>query len=80
MPLADGGCHQGSLRRSGLALAMWAARRYTGLTLKDIRAALDGFDYAAVSMAVRSLESRADEALAAQQQTLRKLLNVEMSP
>ena len=38
---------------------MRAARRYTGLTLKDIGAALDGFNYAAVSMAVRRLESRA---------------------
>ena len=43
----------------GLALAMWAARRHTGLTLKDIGAALDGFDCAAVAMAVRRLESRA---------------------
>jgi len=66
----------------GLALAMWAARGFTGLTLKDIGAALGGLDYAAVSVAVRRLESRAraDEALAAQQQTLRQLLNVEMSP
>jgi len=38
---------------------MWAARRCAGLTLKDIGAALDGFNYAAVSMAVRRLESRA---------------------
>ena len=38
----------------GLALAMWAARRYTGLTLKDIGAALDGFDYAAVAICPKS--------------------------
>ena len=49
-----------SLSRSQkMALAMWAARHCTGLTLKDIGAALDGFDYAAVAMAVRRLESRA---------------------
>ncbi len=47
-------------RRGGVgrALTMWAARRYAGLTLREIGAALGGLAYAAVSMAVRRLEKK----------------------
>jgi chromosomal replication initiation ATPase DnaA len=61
---------------------MWAARRHTGLTLREIGAALGGVDYAAVSVAVKRLEARAkrDRPLAALQRQVAELLNVEMSP
>jgi len=54
----------------GAALVMWVARRHTGLTLRQIGAALGGIDYAAVSMAVQRLETRArhDRAVANLQQ------------
>jgi len=65
-----------------VGLVMWAARRHTGLTLRQTGAALGGIDYAAVSMAVQRLEARArhDRAVANLQQQVAKLLNVEMSP
>jgi len=65
-----------------VALMMWAARRHTGLTLRQIGAALGAIDYAAVSTAVQRLEPRArhDRAVANLQQQVAKLLNVEMSP
>jgi hypothetical protein len=41
------------------ALAMWAARRYAGMTLREIGKALGGMDYAAVGMAIRRFERQA---------------------
>jgi len=61
---------------------MWLARRHTGLTLREIGAALGGLDYAALSVAIKRHAQRvkADTTLAAQQRQAEKLLNVEMSP
>ena len=44
---------------AGKALAMWAARRYAGRTLRETGEALGGLDYAAVSVAIRRLEREA---------------------
>ena len=65
---------------TGAALVMWAARRTTGLTLREIGEAVGGRDYAAVGMAVRRLESRAQAQplLRRQTQKLTEMLNVEM--
>ncbi|MDD5705028.1 MAG: hypothetical protein PHR35_03825 [Kiritimatiellae bacterium] len=43
----------------GKALAMWATRRYGGLTLRETGEALGGLDYAAVSIAIKRLEHKA---------------------
>ena len=43
----------------GKALAMWAARRYGGLALRETGEALGGLDYAAVSIALKRLERKA---------------------
>lgn len=40
-------------------LAMWAARRYCGMTLRETGECLNGMDYAAVCMALRRFEERA---------------------
>lgn len=45
----------------GLALAMWAARRFCGMTLREIGEAMGGMDYAAVAMAIRRFEKDCDE-------------------
>jgi len=50
-------------------LILWAARRYAGLTLREIGEHLDGMDYNAVSMAIRRFEARA-----AQHPSLQKLM------
>lgn len=42
----------------GLALALWAGRRWGGLTLCEAGACAGGMDYTAVAMAVRRLEQR----------------------
>jgi hypothetical protein len=47
---------------AGQALAMWAALRYAGLTLRETGEALSGLDYAAVRIAIRRLEARAHDA------------------
>jgi putative transposase len=44
---------------SGRDLALWCARRYTGLTLKELGAKAGGVDYAGVSLAILRLEHRA---------------------
>jgi hypothetical protein len=57
------GCACGELfaRRGGLckSLAMWAARHYGGLTLRETGEAVGGLDYAAVSIAPKRLERQA---------------------
>jgi REP element-mobilizing transposase RayT len=64
------------------ALVMWAARRSTGLTLREIGEALGGKDYAAVAMAIKRFE----QTLSKDQKQRRvaskvcELLNVKMSP
>lgn len=60
-------------------LAMWAARRYTGLTLAAIGQAMGGKDYAAVSMALKRFDARAqtDAALRGARESLQKMLIVE---
>jgi len=67
---------------SGAALVLRLARRYTGLTLRELGAAGGGMDYAAVSVAIKRQQQRipADATLAAQEQAAVRLLNVEMSP
>ena len=47
-------------------LAMWVARRYGGLSLREIGKAMDGRDYAAVGMALKRFESRFHRDAAAQ--------------
>lgn len=43
----------------GKPLALWAARRYGGMTLREAGVAANGMDYTAVSMSVKRLEIRA---------------------
>jgi len=43
----------------GRPLVMWAARRYCGLTLREIGERFDGVDYAAVSIALKRFEQAA---------------------
>jgi len=66
----------------GAALVMWAARRWTGLTLREIGDVIGRRDYAAVSAAIKRLGIRArrDAKLRDQQRRLAQMLNVEMSP
>lgn len=66
----------------GAGLAMWIARRCTGLTLREIGQGVGGRDYAAVAMAIRRMDTRLghDKALRAQAAQICKLLNVKMSP
>ena len=50
------------LRRCGARcrpLALWAARRFGGMTLREAGDAVGGMDYTAVAMAVKRLEQRA---------------------
>lgn len=42
----------------GLAMALYAARRCTGLTLRELGAAAGGMDYNAVGMAIKRFEQR----------------------
>ena len=60
-PVMGGVCSERFGRRGGpgKALAMWAARRYGGLTLRETGEALGGLDYAAVSIALKRLERKA---------------------
>ena len=50
-------------------MLLWAARKYTGLTLHEIGAAAGGMDYTAVAMAVKRFEQKADS-----DRTLKKLM------
>ena len=43
----------------GRDLVLWCARRYTGLTLRELGANINGLDYSGVSMAIKRVESRA---------------------
>jgi len=63
----------------GRPLAMWAARRYCGLTLREIGAHFDDLDYAAVSIALKRFEKRAatSHELRSQVNQLTQRLNVE---
>jgi REP element-mobilizing transposase RayT len=45
----------------GRALALWAARRFGGMTLSETGKAAGGLDYTAVAMAVKRLEQRVDQ-------------------
>ena len=58
---------------------MWAARRYSGLTLREVGEAVGGKDYAAVSMAIKRLEQRmaTERTLADIARQLTSLLSVE---
>lgn len=64
---------------SGRPLAMWAARRFCGLTLREIGEHLGGLDYAAVGIALKRFEKKAshDRRLQRQQRSLAGMLNVE---
>ena len=42
----------------GIPLARWLARRYCGLTLREIGEAAGGMDYAAASIALKRFESK----------------------
>ena len=48
----------------GARLVLWAARRQTGLRLRELSVAAGGLDYRAVAMAVQRLPARARKALA----------------
>ena len=71
-----------SVRRgnAGRPLVMWAARRFCGLTLREIGERLGGVDYAAVSMALKRFEEKAsgNRQLKAQKRAVYSMLNVEM--
>ena len=63
----------------GRPLALWLARRYCGLTLREIGEAAGGMDYAAVSIALKRFEARLEtdpELKKASQQAI-AVLNVE---
>ncbi len=45
----------------GKALVMWLARKYTGLTLREIGQALGGRDYAAVSVMLKRFEQQLED-------------------
>ncbi len=63
----------------GKALAMWAFRRYGGLTLRETGEALGGRDYAAVSIAIKRLERKAatETSLMQRMKRIGDMLNVE---
>ena len=50
-------------------LLLWAARRWTGMTLREMGTAAGGMDYTAVAMAVKRFEQKA-----AKDTTLRRLM------
>ena len=66
----------------GRPMAMWMARRFTGLTLRQIGDACGNRDYAATAMAIRRFQSRLedDKSLAGQTRELSQMLHVKMSP
>ena len=67
---------------SNLSRAMQWLHLSTGLTLRELGAAVGGMDFAAVSVAVQRQHVRVqtDATLAAQEQAAVRLLTVEMSP
>ena len=60
-------------------MALWAGRRSTGLTLRELGDAAGGMDYAAVSAAVRLIERRdtANPVLRTAMKMLAEYLNFE---
>ncbi len=50
-------------------LLLWALRRYSGMTLKEIGEAVGGMDYTAVAMAIKRFEEKAER-----EQSLSKLI------
>jgi hypothetical protein len=62
-----------------VALVLRLARRYTGLTLRELGAAVGGMDYAALSIAIKRQHQcvQADPALAAQERKAINLLFAE---
>ena len=52
----------------GRPLLLWAARRYAGMTLKEVGKAADGMDYTAVAMAIKRFERKMEDS-----RTLRRL-------
>ena len=64
---------------AGAALVMRLARRYSGLTLREIGAGMGGLDYAAVSVAIKRQQQRAksDKKLTAEERAAVNMLNVE---
>ena len=64
---------------AALPLAMWAARRFSARTMREIGAAVGGKDYAAVSVAIKRFEQRlkTDRTSAELQRKLVERLNVE---
>jgi chromosomal replication initiation ATPase DnaA len=63
----------------GRSLAMWAVRRYGGLSLREAGEALGGMDYAAVSVAIKRLKRKAAASpdLREPMERIGQLLNVE---
>jgi hypothetical protein len=63
----------------GHGLAMWAARHFGGLTLRETGEALGGLDYAAVSIAIKRLERKAasETSLMQRMKQIGTMLNVE---
>ena len=63
----------------GKPLAMWAARLYGGMTLREVGERLGGMDYAAVSVALKRFARKAneDENLRGRMKQLAKMLSVE---
>ena len=59
--------------------AIWAARRYGGLTLRETGEAVGGLDYAAVSIAIKRLirQAATNRTLRAQMTRLEHMLSVE---
>ncbi len=52
-------------------LLLWALRRYSGMTLREIGEAVGGMDYTAVAMAVKRFEKKAEK-----QEDLREWIRV----
>ena len=58
----------------GRDLVLWCARRYSGLTLRELGAQVGGVDYTGVSMAIKRIESRGKT-----DRALRKTMNQLMA-
>ena len=63
----------------GKPLAMWAARQYGGMTLREVGEQLGGMDYAAVGMAITRFirKADADRKLQSRMKKLAQMLNVK---
>ena len=58
----------------GRDVVLWCARRYSGLTLRELGAQVGGVDYTGVSMAIKRIESRGKT-----DRALRKTMNQLMA-